>query len=151
VLTLPCDEPATTPRPLERTTRVGVAAGIRFCESWEGSHSDQSATRRVMQRLADQGHALGPPARIDSQCKYAVVARGQVDVFLRRPRDAARRDWIWDHAPGYLIATRAGLTVSDAHARPVDFGLGRTLAHNHGVLAADAHTHPLVVDALRAV
>ncbi len=155
VLTLPTDEPGSTPRPLERAHRAvsGLAptGGIRFCESWEGSHSDQSASRRVMQRLADQGHALGPPARIDSQCKYAVVARGQVDVFLRRPRDVARRDWIWDHAPGWLIASRAGLTVSDAHAQSVNFGLGRTLASNHGVLAASAPIHPLVAEALRAL
>ena len=151
VWAVPTDEPGTRLRRLEVAPRSGASGeegAIRFCESWESSHTDQSATRRVMRVLADAGHAIGPAARIDSQCKYVVAARGQADVFLRRPRDSHRRDWIWDHAPGWLIATRAGLCVTDAHGREVRFGLGRTLAANHGVLAARGTTHALVRRAL---
>lgn len=151
VETVPADEPGARPRELEVAPRSGASGeegAIRFCESWESSHTDQSATRRVMRVLADAGHAIGPAARIDSQCKYVVAARGQADVFLRRPRDLHRRDWIWDHAPGWLIATQAGLRVTDAHGRDVRFGLGRTLSANHGVLAAPEAAHALVREAL---
>lgn len=153
VLTVPADEPGGTHRVLERVTRrqSADAAGMIFCESWESSHSDQTATRSVMAALRDRGVKIGHSARIDSQCKYAVVARGQVDVFLRRPKNPDRRDWIWDHAPGWLIASRMGLTLSDAHGRRTEFGLGRTLAANHGVLAAAREHHDMVLSELRSL
>ena len=104
-----------------------------------------------MESLAGAGHALGPAARIDSQCKYAVVARGQVDVFLRRPRNPERRDWIWDHAAGALIASRAGCTVTDVNGAPLDFSKGSALTANRGVLAADRAAHALVLGELERV
>ncbi|MGD9690636.1 MAG: inositol monophosphatase family protein [Phycisphaerales bacterium] len=151
VFVRPADDPDSRGRPMERLRRRDDA--LVFCESWESSHSDQSATRRVMTVLGDRGggvggRLIGPPARIDSQCKYAVAARGQADVFLRRPRDPRRRDWIWDHAPGHLIASRMGLRITDAHGVACDFSRGRRLEGNHGVLAALPEVHAEVLGAL---
>ncbi len=156
---LSCAEPtaeAGPSGPLTRVERVdrmerGGPSGraLVFCESFEGSHSDQHATGRVIRLMEAQGRAIGPPARIDSQCKYAIVARGQADVFLRRSRDPARRDWIWDHAPGWLVAARAGVTVTDSYGREVDFARGRLLEANQGMLAAAGALHGEVLAELR--
>ena len=48
------------------------------------------------------------PVRIDSQCKYAVVARGEASIYLRLPTRADYREKIWDHAAGTLIVEAAG-------------------------------------------
>ena len=65
--------------------RVAVpasASGGRYAESVEAAHSDQSASVRI-------GRLLGiseEPLRLDSQTKYAVVARGDASIYLRLPR-----------------------------------------------------------------
>src|SRR5690606_21686805 len=88
---------------------------IRACESVESSHSKQDDTARV---LRERGSA-DEPARLDSQCKYAVVARGQADVYLRLPTSKSYVEKIWDHAAGMLIATEAGAVVSDITGSPL--------------------------------
>ena len=54
-----------------------------------------------------------PPVRIDSQAKYALVARGEADIYLRLPTRADYREKIWDHAAGALIVAEAGGVVTD--------------------------------------
>lgn len=150
----PADEPFAQPRTLASRAALASSAGgraVRFCQSWEYSHSDTSLATRVMEQLARTGTPFSEPARIDSQCKYALVARGQADVFIRRPRQVGYVDKIWDHAPGYLIAKQAGCTVTDSDGRPLDFGLGSGLTANRGILAAPPGVHPKVIDALRAL
>ena len=88
------------------------------------------------------------PVRLDSQCKYAVVARGQADGYLRLP---TRRDYvekIWDHAAGSIIATEAGAVVSDVEGRTLDFTHGRRLERNRGIICASPAIHSRVIDAI---
>src|SRR6185437_4304337 len=48
-------------------------ATARFCESVESGHSANGDSARIAERLG-----IGsPPVRLDSQAKYAVVARGE--------------------------------------------------------------------------
>jgi 3'(2'), 5'-bisphosphate nucleotidase len=118
---------------------------VSLCESFDGGHSDHSATAAIAARL---GRA-GPPARLDSQCKYAVVARGQADLYLRLPTRKGYVERIWDHASGDVIAEEAGCTVSDARGVPLDFSQGRGLERNRGIVVAPPLLHPLVIDAIR--
>jgi len=53
-----------------------------------------------------------------------------------------------DHAAGSLLVEEAGGTVTDSRGEPLNFGLGRTLLANHGVVAAGKETHSLVLDAI---
>lgn len=115
---------------------------VRACESVESAHSRQDLSPQL---LASVG-APGVPARLDSQCKYLVVARGGADAYLRLPVKADYREKIWDHAAGALVAGEAGAKVVDTDGFPLDFGRGRELTANRGVLAG----HPLVVDRLVA-
>jgi hypothetical protein len=56
-----------------------------------------------------------------------------------------------DHAPGSLLVEEAGGIVTDYRGRPLDFGLGRTLGTNFGVVAARKEVHAQVIDAVQAV
>jgi 3'-phosphoadenosine 5'-phosphosulfate (PAPS) 3'-phosphatase len=58
---------------------------------------------------------------------------------------------VQDHAPGSLLVEEAGGIVTDARGRPLDFGLGRTLSSNFGVVAAGKEVHAQVIDAIQAV
>ena len=117
---------------------------IRACESVESSHSRQDDTARILQELG----GAAAPARLDSQCKYAVVARGQADVYLRLPTGKAYVEKIWDHAAGMIIAQEAGAVVSDINGRALDFTHGRVLARNRGIVCAAAGLHRRVIDAI---
>ena len=120
--------------------RVGMP--VRACESVESAHSRQDLSAQLLASLG----AAGRPARLDSQCKYVVVARGGADIYLRLPTRADYREKIWDHAAGALVASEAGAKVVDTEGFPLDFGRGRELTANKGVLAG----HPAVVDTLVA-
>lgn len=117
---------------------------IRACESVESSHSKQDASKRILDMLG----APGTPARLDSQCKYAVVARGQADVYMRIPTSKTYIEKIWDHAAGAIIASEAGAVVSDISGAALDFTHGRVLSANRGIVCAAADVHERVVKAI---
>ena len=125
---------------------IRVAAQARFCESVESEHSDQSGSARVAELLGIRSE----PYRIDSQCKYAAVARNDASIYLRLPTRADYREKIWDHAAGQIIVEEMGGRVSDVHGRPLDFTRGRTLDGNRGVIATRADLHAAVLEALAA-
>jgi len=54
-----------------------------------------------------------------------------------------------DHAPGQLIVEEAGGMVTDSRGDPLNFGLGRTLGENFGVIACSKGIHPAVLEAVR--
>jgi len=110
---------------------------VRSCESVESAHSKHDLSAALLEDLG----AAGRPARLDSQCKYVVVARGGADVYMRLPVKADYREKIWDHAAGALVASEAGARVVDVDGQPLFFGRSRELTENRGVLAG----HPEVV------
>lgn len=119
---------------------------IRFCESVESGHSSHSRSAQIAQSLG----IVKSPARLDSQAKYSVVARGEADVYLRLPTKSDYREKIWDHAGGVLIVEEAGGRVTDVAGRPLDFTLGRELSSNRGVVATNGPLHDDLLKALNA-
>ncbi len=111
--------------------KLTSASEARFCESVESGHSDQSESAQIAARL---GITL-EPYRIDSQCKYACVARDDASIYLRLPTRADYREKIWDHAAGKLVVECAGGRVTDVEGRELDFTHGRTLDQNRGIIA----------------
>ncbi len=122
-------------------------AAVRFCESVESGHSAHGDAASVAERL---GITMAP-LRMDSQAKYAVVARGEADIYLRLPTRADYFEKIWDHAAGALIVAEAGGVVSDIHGRPLEFHHGRELAANRGVIVTNGPLHDRVLDAIRGL
>ena len=132
--------------------RVGVtstadATQARLCESVESGHSAHGASAEIARRLG----ISHDPVRLDSQAKYAVVADGRADIYLRLP---TRRDYvekIWDHAGGVLVVEEAGGTVTDVDGKPLEFTHGRGLEANRGVVVTNGRLHDKVLAAVKAV
>lgn len=124
---------------------------ITLCTSVEESHSNFDQTGRVMADLAARGIKQREAVRIDSQAKYAVVARGQADVYLRMPTKKGYQELIWDHAAGALIAAESGVAVTDIEGRELDFSQGRHLSKNRGIVAAPPRVHGELIGAIGRV
>ena len=111
-------------------------AEARFCESVESGHSNQDHSAQIAARLG----ITAEPYRIDSQCKYAAVARGDASIYLRLPTRADYREKIWDHAAGKFVVERAGGVVTDVTGAPLDFAPRR---HARGQPRHRRHRRPL--------
>ena len=123
-----------------------TTAEARYAESVEAAHSDQSEAARI-------GTALGitaEPVRLDSQTKYAMVARGDASLYLRVPRGDYREN-IWDHAAGLIVVEEAGGRVSDVEGKPFDITTGQRMTKNRGAVVTAASIHDEVVAAVRSV
>lgn len=142
---LPLDENATPTRIHVSSTAATNAA--RFCESVESGHSSHGASEQIAERLG----ITAAPVRLDSQAKYAVVARGEADIYLRLPTKKDYFEQIWDHAGGVLVVEEAGGRVTDVAGKPLDFTHGRQLRQNRGVIVSNGQLHDAVLDAVRAV
>lgn len=122
--------------------------GIRACESVEAAHSRHDDAARVIEMSGGRAGDPAAAARLDSQCKYAVVARGQADAYLRMPTRKGYVEKIWDHAAGMLIAQEAGAIASDITGAALDFSRGRTLERNRGIVCAAAGLHARLIDSI---
>lgn len=113
---------------------------IRVAKSVEKAHADGPRYRGI---LAKARRAVKPvPA--DGQVKYALLALGLADAYLRVPRPGYREK-VWDHAAGALVAQAAGYTVSDLSGGPLDFGAPPNLSHGGGLLVAPPVLHARLI------
>ena len=119
----------------------------RLCESVESGHSSHSDSAKVAELLGISKE----PARLDSQAKYAVVARGEADIYLRLPTRPGYVERIWDHAGGVLVVEEAGGTVTDITGTPLDFTCGAGLETNRGVVVSNGNLHDSVIAALQQI
>ncbi len=124
----------------------GISEGCRatFCESVESAHASHGEHAEISKALG----ILAPPFRIDSQAKYAAVARGDASIYLRLPRSSSYREKIWDHAAGAFIVQQAGGRVTDFSGNPLDFTCGELLEKNTGIVATNGIIHEQVLDAI---
>ncbi|UCG83298.1 MAG: 3'(2'),5'-bisphosphate nucleotidase [Dehalococcoidia bacterium] len=137
----------TMDQSVERSISVdslALSAEARFCESVEEGHVSHENHARISSILG----ITTPPYRIDSQCKYAVVARGDASIYLRLSSKKDYRDAIWDHAAGSIIVMEAGGQVTDSRGEPLDFAAGRRLANNSGIVATNGKLHQQVIAAI---
>lgn len=140
----PLTEPDSSP------TRIAVAqkskpAEMRFCESVESGHSSHDWSGLIASEL---GIHLDP-IRMDSQCKYLAVARGDADLYLRLPTRKGYLEKIWDHAGGILVVQEAGGRVTDINGRTPDFRHGSSLTQNEGMVVTNGNAHESVIAAIR--
>ncbi|KAJ3073485.1 hypothetical protein HDU98_001413 [Podochytrium sp. JEL0797] len=131
-----------------QTVKVDYAEETNFCESVEAGHSSQSEAAQIAKLLNITGDNN---IRMDSQCKYGIVGRGDAGIYLRLPVSDTYEEKIWDHAGGMLVVQEAGGIVTDVDGNPLDFSVGRTLKNNKGVVAAGRAIHAEVLHAVRKV
>lgn len=132
-----------------RTIHVSERAedeSIRFLESVESGHANHAGQAKIIETFGERKASV----RVDSQVKYAVLASGDAEVYLRLPKPEmpGYREKIWDHAAGAIIVEEAGGTVCDATGKPLDFSRGKKLIDNRGVIATNGQFHEKVLDSI---
>ena len=132
-------------------TRVSVsdvadAQLANFVESVEAAHADHSRQARVARALG----ITAAPVRLDSQCKFAAVARGDASLYLRFTPRAGYDQKIWDIAAGAMIIVEAGGRVTAAAGGPLNFAHGRTIGVGD-LFASNGHLHDAVLGALASL
>jgi 3'(2'), 5'-bisphosphate nucleotidase len=137
--------------PLDRlqVSEQSDPAEARILRSYEASHTDTEKMGRLAQAMGTDH----PPVRMDSQAKFAVMAGGGGEVLFRllSPTKPDYREKIWDQAAGSCIVEEAGGKVTDLRGQPLDFGRGRLLSANFGVLVSNGRMHDAALRAVRAV
>jgi len=132
-------------RPLTVSTTASPA-DARLTESFESAHSDHATHDRIARRLS----MTIPSLRMDSQAKYAILARGEASIYLRLPSPDTPeyRERIWDHAAGTILIEEAGGRATDAFGTPLDFSRGRRLEGNQGIVTTNGLLHEAVLEAV---
>lgn len=122
-----------------RVSDIAEPARARMAESVESAHTNHGLSADFRRELA----IAVDPVRMDSQAKYAAVAQGRADIYLRAPNDRTPdyRECVWDHAAGWLVVHEAGGRITDVRGRALDWKQGRRLESNSGVLATNGHLH----------
>ena len=115
-------------------------------ESLEPAHSDHQLNIELMEKLGISRSSI----RMDSQAKYAILARGEASLYVRipSPQTPGYREKIWDHAAGSILVEEAGGRVTDALGRTLDFTCGKTLEKNYGIIVTNGRLHRRALDAL---
>ena len=143
-----------TPLESDNWHRLGVSREARpqkarLLRSFEAGHTDE----RMLDELARRLGCEAPPVRMDSQAKYARLALGEAELLFRL-LSPARPDYCekaWDQAAGSIIVEEAGGQVTDLRGESLEFGRGRELAANIGVLASNGRMHDAALRALEAL
>ena len=128
------------------TDNITDPAQAVMCESVEAAHAAHSDHAAITSRLG----ITTQPYRIDSQCKYAVVSRGEASIYLRLPSRKGYREKVWDHAAGAVIAEEAGGRVTDLDGRALDLTSGRFVGQHRGIIVTNGALHERVLEAARA-
>lgn len=128
-----------------KVSSIGNPAMATFCEPVEKANSSHSFT-------AGLAHSVGmrnQPLRLYSMVKYAAIARGDAEVFMKFAR-TGYKEKIWDHAAGVVIIEEAGGVVTDAGGQPLDFSKGIYLEGlDRGIVAcAGAGLHEKILSAV---
>ena len=123
-------------------------ADIIATQSFERAHASKSRMSRARE-LAGLGRVR--VLELDSMEKYALVACGDADLYMRLPREGSRyAHKIWDHAAGVALVLGAGGTVTDLDGSALDFSQGETLP-NPGMIISNGARHGRVVEAVGRV
>jgi 3'(2'), 5'-bisphosphate nucleotidase len=118
----------------------------RVLRSFESGHTNVGQMERFGEALAIEAD----PVRMDSQAKYALLAAGKGEIYLRLLSEDRQsyREKVWDQAAGSLLVEEAGGKVTDLDGRRLDFSKGKRLLANRGLCTTNGFLHP---DALRAL
>ncbi|XP_015895939.3 PAP-specific phosphatase HAL2-like [Ziziphus jujuba] len=132
---------------LVRVSSIDDPAQATRCEPVEKANSNHSYTEGL-------AHSVGlrkQPLRVYSMVKYAAIARGDAEIFMKFA-SSEYKEKIWDHAAGVIIVEEAGGMVTDAGGRPLDFSKGVYLEGlDRGIIACSGATlHEKIINAVYA-
>jgi len=129
------------------TSDITDSRKMRFVESYVSAHSNMNKQEQIAHTLEMERE----PVRMDSQVKYAVVATGNAEIYLRipHPKTPDYEEKIWDHAAGSIVVEEAGGIVVDINGKKLDFGVGKTLKNNTGIFASVPSVHQRILEIIR--
>lgn len=132
-----------------RVSELEDPAQARIVRSFESGHTNVDQ----IDQFATAFGTSASPVRVDSQVKYALLAAGLGEVYLRllSSQKPDYKEKVWDQAAGMIIVEEAGGKVTDLAGKELDFSQGRTLASNRGVCATNMNFHPAAIRALSEV
>ncbi len=119
----------------------------RIVGSLERHKGDHPGSEAVYDALGIQPNQR---TLVDSQAKYAMVACGDADVFMRLMTAEHHRHWVWDHAPGVALVRAAGGVCTDMDGAPLRFDAGATMP-NRGMVISNGWLHDRLLDAIRPI
>lgn len=133
------------PRALHVSDRDDPAS-IRVVESYIMGRRSREIADRVYAAAGIDARRI---KRYDGMLKYALVAAGAADLFIRGPRDIQKNPHkIWDHVAGAALVKAAGGQVTRLDGHAVDFSQGPELRGTLGLIASNGRIHRHIVDAM---
>ncbi|KAK3689054.1 hypothetical protein B0T22DRAFT_165664 [Podospora appendiculata] len=115
---------------------------------------DSKATHEV-RSLAREIKTQYPGTELySSHMRYvALILGGRTRAHVRIPKTRHAASYIWDHAGAQLIYTESGREkkVTDLQGKEIDFGGGRQMSENWGVVAADETVHARILEVVGEV
>lgn len=134
--------------PVTEEGQLGAPCAVRVSDTtspvatrWVERIEITNRNHDVTEQIVHEAGIVSEPIRMDSQAKYAAVARGEAEIYLRHTIKPGYREKVWDHAAGVLVITEAGGRVTNLKGQPLDFSLGAEVAGNFGVLATNTRWH----------
>lgn len=94
-----------------------------FVESVESGHADHGLQKNIAGKLGITKASV----RLDSQVKFAAIAKGDADIYLRFSPTEGYQQKIWDIAPGALLVEEAGGKITDINGDKLDYTKGRKI------------------------
>lgn len=133
--------PLQSPEP-----RLPSKLHIVGCTACNVTRHDQIA------QLAAKFQVKFPDTQIwSSHIRYAALIVGDANAHFWIPAGPSSKMYIWDHAGSQLIFTEFGGKVTDLDGKPVDFGAGRALNRNEGLIVAREDIYEPVLAAMREI
>ncbi|KAH7308295.1 hypothetical protein BKA65DRAFT_415115 [Rhexocercosporidium sp. MPI-PUGE-AT-0058] len=137
--------------PAKRIERLGE--GPRELKDLHFVDSSQSNTwwhEKVHELAARLGAAYPGTDLWSSHMRYVALIVGGGDVQLRIPRNSNSKTpiYVWDHAGVQLIFTEVGGKITDLNGKEIDFGAGREISNNWGIVAAKHGVHSRILKAV---
>jgi 3'(2'), 5'-bisphosphate nucleotidase len=121
---------------------------LRVVESVERDHANLELIAQVYVAL---GINRSQVESIDSQDKYAMIACGDADLYMRLPREAKPQHRAWDHAAGVALVRAAGGVATDLDGSMLDFSTGAIMTNNMGMVISNGQMHDRVLEVVQAV
>ncbi|TQV99413.1 hypothetical protein V2A60_004887 [Cordyceps javanica] len=139
---LPPLPPAASPATTATTTTTDLA-GLRFVDCQRSTSTNHGLVRTLAGRLGARYPGLDLWA---SHVRYAALVLGAADAWVRLGARDTAVFYTWDNAGAQLLFTERGGRVTDFDGRPMEFGAGRGLHANRGMVAARADVHDVLLE-----
>ena len=136
-------------RPLERLASPPDLKDLHIVDS----RLSTAIRHDIIEQLAEQLGAKYPGTEVwSSHMRYASLILGGADCQVRVPvQKGTPKVCIWDHAGAQLIFTEVGGKITDLDGKEMDFGAGREMANNRGMMVAREGVHEELLTLVNAI